>query len=272
MSTVPVITPEKPKFNLIGWLTRFWNRPVYFWAGWILFLLTLPFMALSLQMGLVIFVSMLVHELAHAAVLRQMGVSWTIVPIWPFGMAAMPRNADSKSIMDKAPWSQSAIYLIAGPAATTMLMILGSVLKEMPGLTSSIGADVVLANGVLAVFNLVPLGKLDGGQYWFVIMSSLKEQYDAQVARLIDGTAAIVAGLSLVVPLTYSFNAIIANGIRHWIYILLPVIIAWGVRAKSKEDNPEHNHSPQAISVYGTLWLILAYLVLNLLVAVILTT
>lgn len=116
--------------------------------------------------ALALFAGVVAHELAHALVARRFGVHTSAITLFLFGGVAT---------LDDEPPSPGAEALIAlaGPAVSALLAIVGLVVllaveRLVPGPTgTSLGllcAYLALANGVLAIFNLLPAYPMDGGR------------------------------------------------------------------------------------------------------------
>lgn len=110
-----------------------------------------------------ILLSLLLHELAHAAVARMCGVRTSEIELTGLGGVARFANALPRSVLIK-----TAIYL-AGPAANLLLWLgLEQAAVAVLGsgrfmLTSTLGT-LAFANYWLMLFNLLPAFPLDGGR------------------------------------------------------------------------------------------------------------
>lgn len=117
--------------------------------------------------ALALFASVVAHELAHALVARRFGVQTSAITLFLFGGVAT---------LEREPASPKADALIAlaGPAMSAALAALafgllfaldrftpGGAVRDATGLLVTY---VVLANAVLAVFNLIPAYPMDGGR------------------------------------------------------------------------------------------------------------
>ncbi len=120
------------------------------------------------------FFSLVLHELGHALVARRLGIGISGIDLWFFGgVAKMSRDTDSPGTEFKVA--------AAGPAVT--LLIVGLCIGLGAVLSSGAALDVarldgdadvspvlallgflVVMNGFLFVFNLVPAYPLDGGR------------------------------------------------------------------------------------------------------------
>lgn len=119
--------------------------------------------ALGFTAALLLFVSVLIHELSHALAARQQGIEVTGITLFLFGGVAQLKDE---------PSSPRAEFLIAGVGPVTSLVLGAACL----GLSLSLPIQGVLrpaaavlnylgiVNIALALFNLVPGFPLDGGR------------------------------------------------------------------------------------------------------------
>lgn len=123
--------------------------------------------ALGALCALALFASVVAHELAHALVARRFGVRTNAITLFLFGGVATLEREPASPKAD-------ALVALAGPAmsAVLALLALGALFaldRALPdgGLRDALGllgTYVVLANAVLAAFNLVPAYPMDGGR------------------------------------------------------------------------------------------------------------
>ena len=136
---------------------------------------------------LALFVSLLIHELGHAWVMRQLGQDARVL-LYGFGGLAIPRpgRAFSSRWRLRPPWDQVVVSL-AGPGAMLLLLVLIWLLLRLAGtpLRFELGGPLgiywqfegienqrlsillhylVMINLFWALFNLLPVYPLDGGQ------------------------------------------------------------------------------------------------------------
>lgn len=152
----------------------------------------------GLVMALLLFSSVLLHELGHSLVARSQGIQVNSITLFLFGgIAAIEEES-------KTP-SQAFQVAIAGPAVSIMLFSLLTLLSQvLPGgsLSDVMAADLAKVNLVLALFNLLPGLPLDGGQVlkaaaWQVTGNRFQAVHWAARAGQILGWLAIVAGFVL---------------------------------------------------------------------------
>jgi Zn-dependent protease len=116
--------------------------------------------------ALVLFASVVAHELAHALVARRFGVRTSAITLFLFGGVATLEEEPTSPKAD-------ALVALAGPALSAALAVVAFALlfavdRFVPGRIGTalgyLGTYVALANAVLAVFNLIPAYPMDGGR------------------------------------------------------------------------------------------------------------
>ena len=124
--------------------------------------------ALGLFSALLLFASILLHELGHSVVARRHGVEIEEIDLWLLGgvarMKGYPKTAGDE-----------LRFALAGPAVTLAIVVLfGAIALALPApdASSASGADALravvgyqlLINAAILVFNLLPAFPLDGGR------------------------------------------------------------------------------------------------------------
>jgi Zn-dependent protease len=166
------------------------------------------------SMALLLFASVLLHELGHSLVAQSQGIQVNSITLFPFGGIASIEQESKTPI--EAFW-----VAIAGPAvsfALFLLLVLGSLgLPESLPLRTML-VDLANINFVLALFNMMPGLPLDGGQVlkaaiWKFTGSRIKGvRYAAEAGRLL-GWLAIVLGIAgFLVTLRFSFLWLVLLG------------------------------------------------------------
>jgi Zn-dependent protease len=161
--------------------------------------------------ALLLFASVIGHELAHALVARRFGVRTSAITLFLFGgVASLEREPPS-------PRAEVAIGL-AGPLMSALLAVLafallGVVERWAAGpLGDAVAvtlAYLALANGALAAFNLVPAFPMDGGR---VLRAAVWHFRKSRTAA--TGAAALV-GL-VVAAVLVAGGIVIALSLRAW--------------------------------------------------------
>lgn len=145
-------------------------------------------------MALLLFGSVLLHELGHSLVAKSQGIVVNSITLFVFGGIA---SIDRES---KTP-GQAFQVAIAGPAVSLMLAIALFALSSLPLLpapASAIVNNLWQINLVLALFNMIPGLPLDGGQVlkalvWKMTGDRLKGiRWAARAGQLLGWTAIIL--------------------------------------------------------------------------------
>ncbi len=152
----------------------------------------------GLGLALLLFASVLLHELGHSLVAQSQGIKVNSITLFIFGGVA--------SIEQESKTPEQAFQVaIAGPAVSFILFaILGVVAGLVPGASpvSIVARDLSSINLVLALFNLIPGLPLDGGQILKAIVWKFSGnrfqgvRWAAQAGKTL-GFTAIALGLAL---------------------------------------------------------------------------
>ena len=142
-------------------------------------------------MGLV--ASVLLHELAHAAVARNFGVKILEIRLWLLGGVAQFDAMPTKP-------GQEALIALAGPAASLALgggfWLIERTFGSALGIGSVLLTYLALVNVVLAVFNLLPALPMDGGRVLRALLAMRFPYVRAtQLAAGVSRVVAIAMGL-----------------------------------------------------------------------------
>jgi len=180
----------------------------------------------GLVMALLLFGSVLLHELGHSLVARSQGIKVKSITLFLFGgIAAIEEES-------KTP-GEAFQVAIAGPSVSIALFVLLALLSQVlpaSSLTRVMIADLARINLVLAIFNLIPGLPLDGGQVlkaavWKVTGNRFQAVRWAARAGQFLGWLAIAAGIAL-----DFFTGELVSGL--WL-----VLLGWfGIRHASAYD------------------------------------
>jgi Zn-dependent protease len=114
---------------------------------------------LGLVTALLLFASVLAHELGHSFAAMSQGIQVKSITLFIFGgLASLEKESET-------PW-QSLLVAIAGPLVSVILFGVFTIINLTIALPAPISAIVALLasiNLVLAVFNMIPGLPLDGG-------------------------------------------------------------------------------------------------------------
>lgn len=132
--------------------------------------------ALGVVTSVLLFTSVLVHELAHAAAAARSGLKVSGITLRVFGGATEleghPRGAASELRI-----------ALAGPFVTLVLfsvfLAVGQVFAAAPAAVLAVTTNLALINGLLLAFNLIPAVPLDGGR---ILRAALWAVWDRPLA------------------------------------------------------------------------------------------
>ncbi|WP_088891591.1 site-2 protease family protein [Leptolyngbya ohadii] len=157
----------------------------------------LPWFA-GLAMALLLFASVLAHELGHSLVARSQGINVTSIRLFLFGGVA---SIEKES---KTP-GQAFQVAIAGPAVSFAIFVILTAVRlalPLPEPAEAVIGTLAGINFVLALFNMIPGLPLDGGQVlkaavWKATGSRMKGvRWAARTGQTLAWTA-VIAGLFL---------------------------------------------------------------------------
>lgn len=168
---------------------------------------------------LIIFASVLVHEIAHVIIALVLGVKVAEIELLPFG-----GQAKIEDFTGLEP--DREIYIaLAGPAASLSMAGIFYFLHD--NITSSYLPLFININLFLGVFNLVPALPLDGGRILRALLASLIGYKKATARAAILGKI-IAIGLSLFGIYKVYYQQSGAN------YILVGMLLFWAARREGK--------------------------------------
>ncbi|MFQ5768296.1 MAG: glutaredoxin 3, partial [Acidobacteriota bacterium] len=179
-------------FFLVTWNLRFFFAEMLPGAS----ALFIP--VLSVIAALLMFTSLLLHELAHCVVARALGIPVRRITLFIFGGVSQLGREPTRP-------SDEVWIAMAGPLASFALAAL-SLGTSLAATTLSMGALAALAiclfalNLILGLFNLVPAFPLDGGRVlraWFWHQSGSLPRATVLAARTGQGLAFALMGLGV---------------------------------------------------------------------------
>lgn len=154
---------------------------------------------LGLVAGLLLFASVLLHELGHSYAALQRGIGVSSITLFLFGGLA--------SLDDEAKTPSGSFWIaVAGPLVSLALFILLSLVAGsglLTGPAAAIAGLLAYINLILATFNMIPGLPLDGGNVLKAIVWKLTGNrfkgilWASRVGQFIGWTAIILGGLSI---------------------------------------------------------------------------
>ncbi|HEY5349473.1 MAG TPA: site-2 protease family protein [Candidatus Lustribacter sp.] len=200
--------------------------------------------AVGAAAALVLFASVLVHELAHALTARWFGVQTSSIALFLFGGVAMLEAEPPGPLAD-------ALVALAGPAmsAAVALAAFGALHAVDPivpsayaDVAASVLAYVTFANAVLAAFNLIPAYPMDGGRVLRALLWRLRGDRDRATA-----TAALVGiGFGLCFAVV-GIVAVVAT--RTWQFAWYIAVAGFLVRTSWVQYRALRGGAPLTVSV-----------------------
>jgi len=160
------------------------------WLSWVMAIIT----------SLLLFVSVLAHELAHSLVGRVNGIPIKSITLFIFGgMAQMTKEATKASAELKMAVAGPACSLAIGGFFGVIWFLTRGTLEPI----AVMAGWLALINVALAVFNLIPGFPLDGGRVFRALMWHFSGNYrrSTQVATRVGqgiGYAFIAGGIAIV--------------------------------------------------------------------------
>lgn len=176
------------------------------------FQLGLAGVAFAIGLGIALFGSVLLHELAHSLMAATYGISTRHITLYPFGGIAAIES-------EPKPGLEEFFIAIAGPAVN---FILAGVLA--PGMLLEIQAFslLVMINLAMGIFNLIPAFPMDGGR---ILRSLLMTRMSKKRSTII----------SLNVSLVWSLAFLTAGIYFQWYgLILVGLFLAYIIRVEKK--------------------------------------
>jgi Zn-dependent protease len=150
----------------------------------------------SILFILLVFTCVALHELGHAAMAQRFGVRTREIVLYPIGGVARLENIPSG-------WAELMIAL-AGPAVNLVLAIglafvLAATVPDRPPLAgmptgfSGLALKLLVANGMLFLFNLIPAFPMDGGRVLRALLSlNMSQERATDIAATVGQTLAML--------------------------------------------------------------------------------
>jgi Zn-dependent protease/CBS domain-containing protein len=178
--------------------------------------------AIGIASAIILFASVLVHELSHSYVAKKNGLPIARITLFFFGgvseMTEEPQDPGLEVRMAVAGPLMS--FLIAGVLGGSWY--LSEFAKAPVAITATLGYGALI-NAILGVFNLLPAFPLDGGR---VFRGSLWKRSNSMIGATRTATR-VSEGLSLIMMLG-GFVAILYGDLIDGIWI---IVLGWFIRS-----------------------------------------
>ena len=201
----------------VGWFSQLY-------PGWS----TITYWLVSLIAALLLFVSVLLHELAHSVVARARGLPVKNITLFVFG---------GVSNIEKEPGSPGVEFQIAVVGPLTSLLIGGLsylLLLALGNNTTPVAAILgylAYANVLLGLFNLIPGFPLDGGRVLRSIVWKINGNL-RKATQIVTIVGQVIAYLFILVGIWLFFGGNLINGL--WIGF-----IGWFLLSSAQSANSE---------------------------------
>ncbi|WP_039961450.1 M50 family metallopeptidase [Brevibacillus sp. BC25] len=173
--------------NRGGWLDIRFRIHLLFWAVIGLSVVTGHFLEV-----ITLFVIVLIHELGHVAMARELG--WTVkeVQLLPFGGVATMEDSYATDPMDEI------VVALAGPFLNMVMMAASYLFWFMGIWTEEWARFFLISNLTIALFNLLPIWPLDGGRILLAVLCWFMSYRQATMISMTGSTlfAGIMVGMS----------------------------------------------------------------------------
>lgn len=247
MSTATSTKPKESNTDFFWRMKEKQDNPIMQLAGGLAFFFIISAINRNWLAGLAFMLSMFFHELGHLLFFLKYGIDAHIRFIFPLGMAAAAKTKEENARSDLLPWWEVSNILQAGPFMNTIQMAIGVCLVYL-NIWPEFGYQVIFVNGMLGLFNLLPLGNMDGGQLFHVIFSSLKKTYDIAFTLIVLSITLATTYFIVEPSLTYGGWGIASSlwqNVGWWPFLIL---FAAGLAHKQGRDNDEYWKSSQAMT------------------------
>ncbi|MHB1421036.1 MAG: site-2 protease family protein [Bacillota bacterium] len=169
---------------------------IYFNHLFLLLLIAYGFLGV-LPQGLIIFGSVLIHEIAHVLAGGRFGVRFSRIELLPFGGVAR-----TEDFLEGNPEAEARVAL-AGPLSNLLLIILGVLWHAYGTSHHQLIHFFIQCNAVIGAFNLLPGLPLDGGRvqraYW-----ATRVGFQEATRRAIQAGKYTSAGLAVLGVISYA--------------------------------------------------------------------
>ncbi len=189
-------------------------------------------------------ISVLGHELGHAFFMERYGLRARILLLIVMGGAFT-----SFEKMSTLSWRKQSTITLAGVCVNALIAMISVLLYFCGVLDSDTTRFIAMINGSMIVWNLIPVGPLDGGRFCKLLFNSIPEDQDLTIARHLK-RAALPAFMVLLMFV--------------YVDMMIPMTLTvLGLTKQATHDDPNGSYSPQAMNsgeIKGVSWLYIGLL------------
>lgn len=141
----------------------------------------------------------LIHELGHLFTGIMLGLKPKALKIMPFGVSIVFKTYEEERYVQ----FKNLIIAAAGPAVNAFILVIGIILN--------LKTNIIYANLLITIFNLIPIYPLDGGRIAKAILSLKKGEKRAQeiIIKISNVSIIILTFLTSIIILYYKNIALI---------------------------------------------------------------
>lgn len=180
---------------------------------------------ISVIASLLLFASVLAHELGHSLVALSRGIPVKSITLFIFGgVASLSEDTQDAGTEFKVAIAGPAVSFVVALVSLGLVYLFRGVNEQIEG----IFLYLALANGLLVVFNLIPGFPLDGGRVFRSIVWGVTNSMER--ATNIAGTVGVVIGyLFIILGVFLLFTSAIISGI--WL-----IAIGWFLQNAAEQS------------------------------------
>ena len=192
------------------------------------------------QIGMyaIIMVFALIHELAHLTVGILLGFEVDVFRIMPFGFSiefkAKIEDYNKKVLKSNKLTIKKILIAMAGPFTNLLIIIIGKIFK--------LQTDIIYANLLILIFNLLPIYPLDGGRALKNLLKMFLENRKAY------NYTNLISNISFIM-ITMLFSILIL--IYHNISFFLIIIFLLGIMLKENKKYYTYCKTYKTIDKYN---------------------
>lgn len=190
--------------------------------------------SLGIFFALLLFASVVVHELSHAVVARRLGIPVGNITLFLFGGVA-------SILREPGAPADELKMAAAGPAMSAVISLVCFAIAAV--LPDGWAADLVyllaVSNGALAIFNLLPAFPSDGGRIlraliWHARKSQARATQVASISSLVVAAGLVAAGIYFAFYGERVLGAGPIIAVRGWWWILIGLFLGQAALASMR--------------------------------------
>ncbi len=191
--------------------------------------------------------AMFVHEMGHLIAFEINGIPSRMIFLIVMGGTSPILERDNRRF-DRLSWAKQSGAILAGVMGNIAIIIGALILCQTHFIAQNEFLKIVNLNALLIFWNLLPIGKFDGGHFSKMLFNSVAENRDTKFE----------IGLILWFSLTMIIIGILCGKfsfINFWLF-------SWGIHIRAKTDDLRGSYDHRAIPRKHQKWWAILYLLL----------